>query len=91
MERSSAGSNLVFAEGPPFLAIGPMDKNAQLHGTFRWWSYPVFNNSVFCARCGTLALPGEPPLNSHAIIPAWSHVRIVSGAPAITKTPNFVD
>jgi hypothetical protein len=36
MERSSAGSYLVSAEGPPFLAIGPMDKNAQLHWTFRW-------------------------------------------------------
>ena len=34
MERSSTGSYLVSAEGPPFLALGPMDKNAQLHWTF---------------------------------------------------------
>src|ERR1700726_2966209 len=38
----------VRREGPSFLAIGPMDKNAQLHWIFRWSSYPVFNNSAFC-------------------------------------------
>src|ERR1700676_5821798 len=48
MERSADGSYLVCAEGPPFLAIGPMDKNVQLHWTFRWSSCPVFNNSAFC-------------------------------------------
>jgi len=31
MERSAAGSYLLSAEGPPSLAISPMDKNAQLH------------------------------------------------------------
>src|SRR3979411_65480 len=50
MERSSGGLYLLCAESPPFLAIGPMDRNAQLHWTFRWSSYPVFNNSAFCAR-----------------------------------------
>jgi LysR family hydrogen peroxide-inducible transcriptional activator len=49
MERSAAGSYLVCVEGPPLLAIGPMDKNAQLHWTFRWPSCPVFNNSAFSA------------------------------------------
>jgi hypothetical protein len=34
MEKSSAGLYLESAEVPPFLAIGPMDKNAQLHWTF---------------------------------------------------------
>src|SRR5258706_11653604 len=48
MERSAAASYLVCAEGPPFLAIGPMDKNAQLHWTFRWPSCPVCNNYEFC-------------------------------------------
>src|SRR5712672_3180557 len=48
MERSAATSYLVCAEGPPFLAIGPMDKNAQLHWTFRWPSCPVCNNYEFC-------------------------------------------
>src|SRR3981189_2343191 len=36
MERSSAGLNLVSAEGPLILAIGPTDKNAQLH-----WDIPM--------------------------------------------------
>src|SRR5258705_1008722 len=47
MERSAA-SYLVCAEGPPFFAIGPMDKNAQLHWTFRWPSCPGCNNYEFC-------------------------------------------
>jgi hypothetical protein len=32
--KVSAGLYLESAEVPPFLAIGPMDKNAQLHWTF---------------------------------------------------------
>jgi hypothetical protein len=49
MERSAAVSYLMWAEGPSFPAIGPMDKNAQLHWTFRCPFSPVFNNSAFYA------------------------------------------
>src|SRR5882672_5489542 len=45
MERSSAGSYLLSAKGPPFLAIGPMDKNVQLH-----WILPSLQQLRFlCA------------------------------------------
>jgi hypothetical protein len=50
VERSAAASYLLCAEGPPFFAIGPMDKNAQLHWTFRWPSLPSLQQLRFlCA------------------------------------------
>src|SRR5882672_12886360 len=50
MERPAAASYLLCAEGPPFFAIGPMDKNAQLHWTFRWPSLPSLQQLRFlCA------------------------------------------
>src|ERR1700738_3836073 len=51
---------IACTEGLLFPAFGPMDKNAQLHWTFRWLFYPVFNNSDFCVLWPSDAISAAP-------------------------------